>query len=114
MEYAFEKLKWENKGLNIDGRNLTNQCFADDKVLLSDNLENIEGMLRELQNACACGIKMNIPTKKKYMTTLVSNDEIFIGDVGEALMNKYNYLGHEVQISRGNQTCEIKRRVTLS
>ena len=40
--------------------------------------------------------------------------QIFIGDNKVALVNKYNYLGHKIQISRDNQTCEIKRRVTLS
>ena len=56
---------------------------------------------------------MNI-SKTKYMTNLVPSEQIFIGDKKVALVNKYNYLGHEIQISRDNQTCEIKRRVTLS
>ena len=45
LEYAFKKLNWENKGLNIDGRNLTNLRFADDIVLLADNLKDIKDML---------------------------------------------------------------------
>ena len=48
------------------------------------------------------------------MTNLVPSEQIFIGDKEKALVKKYNYLGHEILILRGNQTCEIKRRVTLS
>ena len=48
------------------------------------------------------------------MTNLVPTEQIFIGDKEEALVNRYNYLGHEIQISRDNQTCEKKIRVTLS
>ena len=114
LEYAFKKLNWENRGLNLDGRNLTNLRFADDIVLLADNLKDIKDMLQELQNACAdVGLQTNI-SKTKYMTNLVLSKQIFIGDKEEALVNKYDYLGHEIQISRDNQTCKIKRRVTLS
>ena len=114
LEYAFKKLNWENRGLNIDGRNLTNLRFADDIVLLADNLKDIKDMLQELQNACAdVGLQMNI-SKTKYMTNLVPSEQIFIGDKEVALVNKYNYLGHEIQISRDNKMCETIRRVTLS
>ena len=53
---------------------------------------------------------MNI-SKTKYMTNLVPSEQIFVGDKEEALVNKYNYLGHEIQISRDNQTCEKKEEL---
>ncbi|KAH1008161.1 hypothetical protein HUJ05_008742 [Dendroctonus ponderosae] len=44
----------------------------------------------------------------------VPREQIFIGEEEVALVDKYNYLVHEIQISRDNQTCKLKRRVKLS
>ena len=78
LRVAFKKLNWENNGLNIDGRNLTNLRFADDIVLLADNLKDIKDMLQELQNACAdVDLQMNI-SKTNYMTNLVSKFSLVI------------------------------------
>ena len=43
---------------------------------------------------------MNI-SKTKYMTNLVPSKQIFIGNKELALVNKYNYLGHEIQNLQG-------------
>ena len=114
LQYAFGMLEWSGKGLNIDGLNLTDLRFADDIALLSDSLQDIKKMLEDLQEVCAqVGLKMNI-SKTKFMTNLVPSGNIAVGDCEVELVDKYTYLGHEVRISRDNQTCELKRRITLS
>lgn len=114
LQYAFGMLDWSGKGLNIDGANLTDLRFADDIALVSDSLQDTRIMLQELQEVCArVGLKINI-SKTKYMTNLVPSGNIAIGDGEVELVDKYTYLGHEVRISRDNQTCELRRRITLS
>jgi len=78
LEYVFKKLDWDQKGLKIDGQSLSNLRFADDIVLLADNLEDIRIMLQELQEVCATvGLKMNIG-KTKFMTNLVPSNNLII------------------------------------
>lgn len=114
LQYAFGMLEWSGKGLNIDGLNLTDLRFADDIALVSDNLQDIREMLEDLQEVCdRVGLKINI-SKTKYMTNLVPSGNITIGDEEVELADKYIYLGHEIRISRDNQTCELRRRITLS
>jgi len=48
LEYAFKKLHWKEKDINIDGQHLTNLRYADDIILLSDNLKDIKQMLQEV------------------------------------------------------------------
>lgn len=114
LEYAFKMLDWEGKGLNIDGRNLTNLRFADDVVLLSDNMGEIRIMLRDLREMCSrVGLEINM-SKTKFMTNLVPSENMTVDGCEVELVEKYIYLGHEVRIARDNQTCELKRRITLS
>lgn len=99
---------------NIDGKNLNNLRFADDIVLFSDNLEEMRLMLRDLQKVCGkVGLNINM-SKTKFMTNLVPSCGLKIDGAEIQLVNRYVYLGHEVSISRDNQTCELKRRLTLS
>jgi len=51
LEYVFKKLDWDQKSLKIDGQSVSNLRFADDIILLADNLEDIRIMLQELQGA---------------------------------------------------------------
>lgn len=114
LEYAFKELNWEEKGINIDGQHLTNLRFADDIILLSDNLKDIRQMLLELEEVCSeIGLKINF-SKTKYMTNLVPSEILTVGGQEVELVNSYVYLGHEIRITRDNQTCELKRRITLS
>lgn len=114
LEYVFKKLDWDKKGLKIDGQYLSNLRFADDIILLADNLEDIKIMLQELQEVCATvGLKMNIG-KTKFMTNLVPSNNLIIENSEIGLVDKYTYLGHELSISKANQTREINRRIILS
>ncbi|KAL3283461.1 hypothetical protein HHI36_006605 [Cryptolaemus montrouzieri] len=48
------------------------------------------------------------------MTNLITSENIQIGDAEIEEVHAYKYLGHEIKISRDNQTCEIFRRVGLT
>jgi len=43
-----KQLNWDDKGVRIDGINLTNLRYADDIVLISDNLKVVRIMVEEL------------------------------------------------------------------
>lgn len=58
-------LNWDDKGVRIDGTNLTNLRYADDTVLISDNLKDIRIIVEELQEAYSTvGLQINLSKTK--------------------------------------------------
>lgn len=45
-EYVFKGLKWDSKKINVDQRKPHNLGFADDIVLISDNLVETNEMIQ--------------------------------------------------------------------
>lgn len=113
LEHAFKMLAWQQKGIVIDGERLNHLRFADDIVIVSDSLGEIKDMLQELNDALhEIGLTINFD-KTKIMTNMVPSEHIQIHNNRIELVHKYVYLGHEIKISRDNQTCELARRITL-
>lgn len=76
LEDVFKKLSWEQHGLSIPGARLNHLRFADDIVLLSDNPEDIQQMIYELNRASLLvGLEMNL-SKTKIMTNDRDNNTI--------------------------------------
>ena len=48
LEGIFRRLDWDRKEININGDHLSHLCFADDIVLITNNAEELEEMLNEL------------------------------------------------------------------
>ncbi len=48
LEKVFRKLEREQKGLNINGENITNLRSADDVVLIASSKEELRGMIKDL------------------------------------------------------------------
>lgn len=48
------------------------------------------------------------------MTNLVPSENITVGNRDVELVDECTYLGHKIQISRNNQTCEWKIRIIRS
>ncbi|KAK6043341.1 hypothetical protein COOONC_19154, partial [Cooperia oncophora] len=54
------QLDWDDKGINVDGKKLSNLRFADDIVLISQNSAELQRMVEELNNVGkAIGLTMN-------------------------------------------------------
>lgn len=69
-------LEWQNKGIKIDGEYLSNLRFADDIVIIADDLWKAKKMTMERQTATEkVGLKMNT-SKTKMMTKLVPSQNI--------------------------------------
>nr|XP_027229599.1 uncharacterized protein LOC113821306 [Penaeus vannamei] len=50
FEVVFQNLDWETKGIKIDGEYLSHLRFADEIVLVANNLQDLQQMLNELNN----------------------------------------------------------------
>ena len=65
LEEVFRKLDWENKGISINGKKLSNLRFADDIVLFSSDINELEGMLNELNElGKPAGLRINFEKTK--------------------------------------------------
>ena len=106
---VMRKMNWR-RGLKIDGEYLTHLRFADDIVLLGNNVATVQQMLRELEKeGKKVGLKIN-RSKTKFMTSAaLPRARITLG--GEALeeVESYVYLGQEVNM-RNDLAKEISRR----
>uniref|UniRef100_A0A7I4YYC4 Reverse transcriptase domain-containing protein n=1 Tax=Haemonchus contortus TaxID=6289 RepID=A0A7I4YYC4_HAECO len=52
LENIMRHLEWEDLGVKVDGRYLHHLRFADDIVLITPNIEQVERMLAEFDSAC--------------------------------------------------------------
>lgn len=59
LEDIFKNLLWYRKSINVDGKRFNNLRFADDIILISSHLEELEALV-------PFGLKMNI-SKTKFM-----------------------------------------------
>lgn len=66
LEYAFNKVDYENMGIGIDGKRLNNLRFADDFILIPYNFKDAAVMTDELKQAT----KKNHLYIKKHITKL--------------------------------------------
>ena len=112
LEDIFKNLKWEQKGINIDGKRLNHLRFADDIILISSGAGELESMLQELKEASqAVGLKMNLQKTKimspKNMVVTIDNHTLEI-------VEEYVYLEHNIKLGKENQTAEITRRIGLT
>lgn len=93
LEYAFRKLNWEEKEINLNGKRLTNLKFAD-VVLFGRNNRDIVEMIEKVATECEkTGLKMNV-SKTKVMSELEDSQEITLSDGTQVeAVKEYSYLG---------------------
>lgn len=106
-------LKWENKGININGKLLSNLRFADDIVLFAESAPQLEIMIQEIYDvSVAIGLQLNT-TKTKIMT----NSERIPINVDNALIEyvqEYVYLGKQTSFKKSRYRNELTRRVNMT
>ena len=114
LESMLKMINWDSTGINIDGKLINHLCFADDIILITDNIQEAQNMLDMLNDASEkVGLKINL-SKTQYMTNLVLSGNLNINNIPLEQVHIYKYLGHEIGIRRDNQTHEILRRIGLS
>ncbi|CAD6189595.1 unnamed protein product [Caenorhabditis auriculariae] len=120
LEDAMRQLGWDTnrdwedgnviKGINIDGKILTNLRFADDIVLFANNTSDLSSMLNDL-NAVGkkIGLQMN-EKKTQWMRNRFCDQGNVILEGRDLLeVNSYVYLGREVNMTNDLKP-EIARR----
>lgn len=112
LEEIFRKLKWENRGIKINGEFLNNLRFADDVVLMADNLNELSEMLKELINASKeAGLIVNF-SKTKIMTNQAELKNLEIGEDKIECVENIIYLGQTISLENKTEK-EINNRIAL-
>lgn len=113
LESVFREIDWSKRGININGEYLSNLRFADDIVLLSNNKQELEEMIEELNDeGKKKGLSMNIE-KTKIISKEEDEPKIEIDGKKIEVVKELVYLGQKVTIK--NKTAEeIERRITIA
>ncbi len=101
LEEVFRNINWEGKGVKINGKYLNNLRFADDIVLMSSDIKELELMITDLnREGCKAGLRMNID-KSVIMSPLQTID-IIIGNEKLQQMDDTIYLGQLISLKKQN------------
>ncbi|PIO65027.1 hypothetical protein TELCIR_13322 [Teladorsagia circumcincta] len=104
------QLDWDDKGINIDGKKLSNSNFADDIVFISQRQEELQQMVKELNEVGkVIGLTMS-RTKTMVMRNEWANASPIVLE-GSALPDTdcYVYLGRVISMD-DKLRAEIMRR----
>jgi Reverse transcriptase (RNA-dependent DNA polymerase) len=112
LENIFRNLNWDDKGININGRMLSHLRFADDVVLISQNAEELEQMLKDLEcESKKAGLKINIDKTKMMTNKFAVTRRMKISQEQIEIVDHYKYLGQTININRDPRieiNCRIK------
>jgi len=93
----------------VNGEKLNHLRFADDIVLISDQLDEANEVVLELSAASQkVGLKINV-AKTQFMTNLVPSCNLMLEGIENQYVTSYKYLGHEIRMGRDNHTCKLNR-----
>ncbi|KHJ98413.1 hypothetical protein OESDEN_01608 [Oesophagostomum dentatum] len=107
LQYAMKDLNWEQYGIWIDGKNITNLRFADDIMLCAKNPEEAQKMLDDLDKASKA---VGLEKKTQYMKNAWCPAGVLKLE-GRALeeVTSYTYLGRSINMD-GDLREELGKR----
>lgn len=112
LEDIFKKLNWDDKGINVNGRKINHLTFADDVLLIADNIQDLQKMLTELQQtSMEVGLKINHAKTKAMNNEGTKNNVILENNIIEEV-ESHIYLGQTISMSKKKQEEEINRRIS--
>ena len=112
LEEMFKNLKWEGKGIKINGSYLNNLRFADDIVLISDKIEELREMLMELElGGRESGLEINI--QKTKLLTRKKEQNITLNGKKIEHVDNFTYLGQQISFINSDRS-ELERRIAIS
>ena len=113
LEEVFKSLDLENKGLKINGEFLNNLRFADDVVMITNELEQLKQMVLELNEASKiAGLNINL-SKTKIFSKSKMHEPIVIENIPLEGKDEVIYLGQLIAWDKRNEK-EINRRIILA
>ena len=113
---VFRKLRWEKKGIKIDGEYLSHLRFADDIIIFANNIVELKEMLHDFNQASLeVGLSMNLKkTKVMYNEFADDVEEPTTIDSNELEeVDHYIYLGQCISMDFASKEQEIKRVITI-
>lgn len=113
LQNIMKDLRWDKKGINIDGNNLSNLRFADDIVLFAKSSKQLQEMLIEL-NVASENIGLQLNTSKTKIATNSTKDTIIINQTTIEYVESYKYLGKEISFQSTRHLDEIERRINMT
>ncbi|XGW15440.1 hypothetical protein V3C99_001145 [Haemonchus contortus] len=110
LNHAMLQLDWDDKGINIDGRKLSNLRFANDIVLISQNREELQQMVEELDDVSkAIGLTMNRSKTMVMRNEWADASPITLEGTTLPFTDSHVYLGRLISMDN-NLRAEIMRR----
>ncbi|KAK6756090.1 hypothetical protein RB195_014465 [Necator americanus] len=111
LEKAMRKLEWDDLGVRVDGRQLHYLRFADDIVLITSSISQVEGMLTEFDETCECiGPQLNLQKTMFMRNGWVSDAPFTFNMTNISECTSYHvYLGRELNMMN-DLTPELGRR----
>jgi Reverse transcriptase (RNA-dependent DNA polymerase) len=111
LEEVFRRLKWDEVGLKVNGENISHLRFADDIVLIGNNADELQEMLRQLnEESSKLGMKMNMKKTKVIFNKFTRETVVRLNTTEIEKVEEYVYLGQLVMM-QNDKTDEIKRRI---
>ena len=113
LEEVFKLLDWEGLGVRINGEYLSNLRFADDIVLFSNNGDELQQMIEDLnRESVRVGLKINMQKTKIMFYSLAREQEFRIASQPLESVKEYVYLG-QLLTGDPDHEKEIYRRIKL-
>ena len=110
LEEVFKKSNLEEKGINIDGEQLTDLRFADDVVLTTSSVKDMEHQLHSLNDESKqVGLQLH-RGKTKFMTNFETTEEIEIEGHPIEKVESYKYLGQTLKMEDTTRE-EVQSRI---
>lgn len=106
----------ETAGVKINGIPINNIRYADDTVLLTENIEDLKRVVQKLyENSMHYGLKMNLSKTKFLIFTKNPNPRIELNIANQVIQRvyKYKYLGSFIT-SNNDSSIELKARIEIA
>ncbi|KAG7311162.1 hypothetical protein JYU34_002159 [Plutella xylostella] len=111
LEEVFRSIDWRDRGIKINGINMTSLRFADDIIFVSESSNELQETLSTFQTALASsGLQIN-ETKTKLMTN-TTQTPININNIDLEYVEDYIYLGQNISFKE-KMDKEITRRINI-
>uniref|UniRef100_A0A0K0D9T1 Reverse transcriptase domain-containing protein n=1 Tax=Angiostrongylus cantonensis TaxID=6313 RepID=A0A0K0D9T1_ANGCA len=97
LHNVMRTLKWDNMGVNIDGRQLHHLRFADDIVLITPDISQAECMLADFDKECGkTGLRLNLIKTMFLKKGLFTCDPFTLNGTDVFECSSCVYLGREM------------------
>ena len=114
-EFIFREVE-ELKGININGQNINNICYADDTALMAESEEKLQEIVNEVKyHSSRGGLEMNVKKTKVMLITRKPEKTITIKVDSADLerVHQFKYLGTQITEDVRTET-ELKYRMNAA